>query len=328
LYKDINLVEAYIGGLCEDIVSGFGDVGPLMKASLKEQYLRFRDGDPYFYQNPGVLDDEEIAELKDISMGSLILKNTAVSKFPINPFMLTLSSFYDPNACSKSSNLNSVKFSTSFQMNYTINSEKTEINFTVVSTAKGWFAFGFGSSMASIDGFMFQSNSSGYWIMKNMFTTGYGIINIREIEITTKFQDLSPGNSNTKIFSFIRPLVPAISTTKESVLYVKLDNKPQSVAFAFSDKPYSSYHESNRGIVDINFYESNSPDIHIEKNENLGKVVVFVFHGIVMSVLFLVLFPIGILVARYHPNRATFVTVHKFLMSVVVSDVCFVNLYI
>jgi peroxidase len=69
-YTNIDDVESYFAVFAETIVSGI--VGPLINASIKEQFIRLRDGDPYFYQRPGYLADEEELELREMTFGHLI----------------------------------------------------------------------------------------------------------------------------------------------------------------------------------------------------------------------------------------------------------------
>ncbi|KAJ3085601.1 hypothetical protein HK102_014013, partial [Quaeritorhiza haematococci] len=58
---NISNIDAYIGALAEDVQSGI--LPPLMAASVYEQFLRTRAGDRFWYQKPGVLTAEELAEL-------------------------------------------------------------------------------------------------------------------------------------------------------------------------------------------------------------------------------------------------------------------------
>src|SRR5207249_8740239 len=50
LYGNVNNIDLWVGALAEDHVAG-SSTGPLIRAALKDQFTRLRDGDRFWYQN-------------------------------------------------------------------------------------------------------------------------------------------------------------------------------------------------------------------------------------------------------------------------------------
>jgi len=76
VYGDVDLVEAWIGGLAEPAVNG-GLLGELFSTVLVDQFLRLRDGDPYWSENSG-LPQSQIDGLWDTKLADIIERNSDV----------------------------------------------------------------------------------------------------------------------------------------------------------------------------------------------------------------------------------------------------------
>lgn len=50
VYRDINTIDLWVGGLAEDHLEG-AEVGETFHHILKDQFTRLRDGDRFWYQN-------------------------------------------------------------------------------------------------------------------------------------------------------------------------------------------------------------------------------------------------------------------------------------
>lgn len=80
VYSSVCEVEAFVGCLAEDRVSGT-EVGPLLRAALIEQFSRLRDGDRFFYETlefPGALADlDEVKELREktLKLQHIVVRN-------------------------------------------------------------------------------------------------------------------------------------------------------------------------------------------------------------------------------------------------------------
>jgi len=84
LYGDVNNIDAWVGCLAEDHVSG-SSVGPLVKAMLLEQFGRLRDGDRFWYENQFY--KEERAELESTKLSDIIRRNTDITNIQNNVFV-------------------------------------------------------------------------------------------------------------------------------------------------------------------------------------------------------------------------------------------------
>lgn len=76
IYGDVDLVDAWVGGLAED-AHGDGLLGELFASIVIDQFERLRDGDPY-WSEAGALSDAEIEALWDTSLADIIERNTDI----------------------------------------------------------------------------------------------------------------------------------------------------------------------------------------------------------------------------------------------------------
>lgn len=70
-YPSINGIDPWIGALCEDHVSG-AQVGPLLKAIIKDQFERVRDGDRFWWETNFMIDQQEI---KNTTLTDIVNRN-------------------------------------------------------------------------------------------------------------------------------------------------------------------------------------------------------------------------------------------------------------
>ena len=84
LYGDVDQVDAWIGGLAEP-PHGDGVVGELFSAVIVDQFMRTRDGDPY-WSEASSLPQAEIDELWSTTLADVIERNTDVDAIQDNVF--------------------------------------------------------------------------------------------------------------------------------------------------------------------------------------------------------------------------------------------------
>ena len=85
VYGDVDLVEAWIGGLAED-PAGDGVLGELFATIILDQFLRIRDGDPFWSENSD-LSGRELDALWDTSLADIIERNTDIENIQDNVFI-------------------------------------------------------------------------------------------------------------------------------------------------------------------------------------------------------------------------------------------------
>ncbi|KAJ8985113.1 hypothetical protein NQ317_012763 [Molorchus minor] len=74
LYGHPGNIDVFVGGVLEDQIDG-GKVGPLFQCLLIEQFKRLRDGDRFYYENPGVFKPEQLTQIKQYSLGRVLCDN-------------------------------------------------------------------------------------------------------------------------------------------------------------------------------------------------------------------------------------------------------------
>ncbi len=85
IYGDVDSVDAWIGGLAED-PHGNGIVGELFATVIIDQFLRTRDGDPYWSQGSG-LPKHEVKALWDTTLADVIEANTDIGSIQDNALL-------------------------------------------------------------------------------------------------------------------------------------------------------------------------------------------------------------------------------------------------
>ncbi len=88
LYGTVDNVDAWVGGLAEDHVSG-GSTGLLIRTVLLDQFSRLQSADEFYHTNDPDLKSslvEAIIDLDNISLRKVVLANTTVRKTSVNPF--------------------------------------------------------------------------------------------------------------------------------------------------------------------------------------------------------------------------------------------------
>lgn len=73
-----------MGGLAEDHIPG-AMIGPLFQAVMKDEFLRLRDSDRFWYEN-GQFTETELASIRSTKLSDLIERNTDITNLPDNIF--------------------------------------------------------------------------------------------------------------------------------------------------------------------------------------------------------------------------------------------------
>uniref|UniRef100_A0A8C3YN05 Lactoperoxidase n=1 Tax=Catagonus wagneri TaxID=51154 RepID=A0A8C3YN05_9CETA len=85
LYGTPDNIDVWIGGSAEPLVER-GRVGPLLACLLGKQFQQIRDGDRFWWENPGVFTEEQRNSLEKMSFSRLVCDNTRITKVPLHPF--------------------------------------------------------------------------------------------------------------------------------------------------------------------------------------------------------------------------------------------------
>jgi peroxidase len=84
-YANVNQIDFWVGGLAEDHVPG-SSLGPLFHKIILDDFVRVRDGDRFWYQNPGEFSAAEVAELNATTFTDVIKRNSSIQYMQANNF--------------------------------------------------------------------------------------------------------------------------------------------------------------------------------------------------------------------------------------------------
>lgn len=87
VYGDINYIDPWVGGLCEDHVQG-AQVGQFIQQVLKLQFTALRDGDRFWYQNDPRLSLDEKNSINNTKLSDVIRGNTDIDSVPSDVFQI------------------------------------------------------------------------------------------------------------------------------------------------------------------------------------------------------------------------------------------------
>lgn len=85
LYGTPDNIDIWVGGIAEPLVER-GRVGSLLACLLGKQFQQIRDGDRFWWENPGVFTKKQRDSLQKMSFSRLVCDNTHITKVPLNPF--------------------------------------------------------------------------------------------------------------------------------------------------------------------------------------------------------------------------------------------------
>ncbi|NXJ08990.1 PERM Myeloperoxidase, partial [Odontophorus gujanensis] len=85
LYGTPDNIDLWIGAIAEPFIPQ-GRVGPLLACIIGTQFRNLRDGDRFWWENPGVFTLQQLEELSKISVSRVICDNTHIKKLPRDMF--------------------------------------------------------------------------------------------------------------------------------------------------------------------------------------------------------------------------------------------------
>ncbi|VDD90879.1 unnamed protein product, partial [Enterobius vermicularis] len=97
IYKSPNDVDLYVGAMVEDPVAE-GLVGTTLACLVGNQFKRLRDGDRFYFENPGIFTARQLAELRKVTLSRIICDNG--DEFDTIPKDAFLFSDEDLSSCS------------------------------------------------------------------------------------------------------------------------------------------------------------------------------------------------------------------------------------
>ncbi|KAJ3168739.1 hypothetical protein HDU87_000942 [Geranomyces variabilis] len=321
LYPNMDDVDAYVGAIVEDHASP-STLGPLSSAILSEQLLRLRDGDRFWYENPGVLTTDELLDIKtNGTLGMLVTSNTNITVFPDNPFSVTTPNYVLGAPVTKLSDAASESLTVPGIMKLSWNIDGDQIHFTVETDASGWVGFGFGANMLPADIYLFRHDTAaGTWTCQDSWSkdlevpqpdTAYGgTLSVTEFATSASL-------------TYVHKMTFSRALNTGDPYDVAITKDAMQMIFATGDTVSPSYHGvMNRQHATVNFYTGSSS----LDSDTSGLYRLNVFHGITMYAGFGFIYPFGIYIARYWKDGGSWVFYHQLLMGAVTTEIVFAAL--
>ncbi|NXC35844.1 PERM Myeloperoxidase, partial [Campylorhamphus procurvoides] len=87
VYGTADNIDVWIGAVAEPLVPG-GRVGPLLACILGTQFRNLRDGDRFWWENPGVFTPQQLQALRKVTLSKVFCANTRIQKMPRDVFRI------------------------------------------------------------------------------------------------------------------------------------------------------------------------------------------------------------------------------------------------
>jgi len=302
-YASVDQVEALMGGLAEDHIND-GNYGELISKSFAETWLRIRDSDRFWYENREVsgFSLDEISQIQTTTLLEIIKRNTPKSvSYPQNLW------FVQPASISKALNQGygfSAQLADGFNMQWKISG--SDITFLItVSSINSWFGIGFnpnGPAMQDTDMMVFVNSPNSQYgvIAKNYLGVGRAV-KPKLLADDDQILELLGGTKVENGFTIVEVKRPLNAKNRKSLTgQIKM-----VYAWNFHSKGLS-YHGGNRDTRDVNLITGESSSFVNVKSKNL-----LLMHGIVMFLIWGVLFPGSVWIVRYLRHRDSYMSQHR-----------------
>ncbi|KAJ8305370.1 hypothetical protein KUTeg_015915, partial [Tegillarca granosa] len=87
LYRHPDNVDLFVGGMSETPLEG-AKVGPTFICILVDQFRKLREGDRFWYENPGIFSPEQLTAIKQVSLAGVICESSdSINKVQRNVFL-------------------------------------------------------------------------------------------------------------------------------------------------------------------------------------------------------------------------------------------------
>uniref|UniRef100_A0A646QDL0 Peroxidasin n=1 Tax=Hemiscolopendra marginata TaxID=943146 RepID=A0A646QDL0_9MYRI len=101
LYGHPDNIDLWVGGVSEDLAPG-ARVGPTFLCILADQFKRLRDGDRFYYENPGIFKPEQLTQIKQSSLARVICDNgDNITQVTLDAFLVPQRQTPPYESCSK-----------------------------------------------------------------------------------------------------------------------------------------------------------------------------------------------------------------------------------
>eukprot|EP00294_Goniomonas_avonlea_P000533 CAMPEP_0114552126 /NCGR_PEP_ID=MMETSP0114-20121206/6962_1 /TAXON_ID=31324 /ORGANISM="Goniomonas sp, Strain m" /LENGTH=930 /DNA_ID=CAMNT_0001736989 /DNA_START=8 /DNA_END=2800 /DNA_ORIENTATION=- len=289
--NNIDNLDAFVGGGAEK-PQGSSLLGPLYTASLYEQFTRFRDGDRFYFEAPGVM--RTTADLEAVlktSLSEIVKRNTAIKEMPVNIFVPssvkgTASANADSScAASTLSDLSCMsQVNSQVSIHWTVAEGGATVAFALQVAGAGWLALGL---------------SEGGMVGSEVALGSTADMKVKPFKLKAKAVSEVVEDTAQRISAASLVMEGGMTTlrfTREANNggQVPLNLAGTTLVWAFSTSPGLGYHGQDRGVV-----EWTPGGAGAFAKVDPWKVV----HGAMMFLSWGVLLPAGVFAARYAKHR-------------------------
>ncbi|CAG8540148.1 15379_t:CDS:10 [Funneliformis mosseae] len=304
-YGTIDRVEAFMGGLAEDHVNG-GNYGELFSKSFVESWSKIRDSDRFWYENKDAgFSKDELSIIQKTTLLQIFERNTPqYVTYPQNLWFVQppISKTKPDNKEFKGSDT----LADGFNLQWTV--EGSDITFLItMNSENSWFGIGFNpnteAAMLDTDMMIFYNqdvNNKPSVVGRNYKGIGRAI---KPKELPDNDQILTILDSKTKVENGITQVLvkrPLNAKNRKSI--------DGSIEMVYAWNPTSNvltFHAGNRGKKTINFRTGETSNSYSKQRKLL------LMHGIVMFIIWGILFPGSVWIVRYLRHKDSYMSQHR-----------------
>ncbi|KAJ3085918.1 hypothetical protein HK102_013685 [Quaeritorhiza haematococci] len=334
---NITQLDAFVGGLAEPHVAG-ANFGELFARSIAQQFQATRDGDRFWFENPGVLSEDQLFEIRNTTFRQVILRNIAGGAYSelsekeanetlsLNPWQFQVQRRLNPlpNNGMFSQDFMNRAYRMSYQVEGAGNVGNTSgvgapssetLRVILQCASEGWCGLGFGSSMQDAE-FVVGRIENGKVVVEEFRSSGrfsrpQPLPSTARSSISVSSATYADG---VMTIDFRRPskVDPSASSAKNLLL------KNQDILWAYNptrpigDQWFHAHGPATRGTLRrFNFFANGNT---IE-SRGIEMTPLRLAHGWGMATLWGLLFPFGAFWARFMRHTQNWAFVHIALQS-------------
>ena len=74
IYSNVDDIDLFAGGISEKHMDNL-QVGPTFNCIMSQQFQALRDGDRFYYENPGLFTEDQLRSIKNVTMSTILCNN-------------------------------------------------------------------------------------------------------------------------------------------------------------------------------------------------------------------------------------------------------------
>jgi len=339
--NDVNKVDLWVGGLAEQVTTRGAFVGETFRAIIKDQFIRTRDGDRFWFENDQLghfeagafvpyLTAAERDEIKGTTMADIIKRTTGAKGIPNSVFRVPASL---PTAATGGTggtdaaegNGTAVSTQRTAALGPAISLEweapsagATELEITAKFKGTGWFAVGLGSGMRDADVIMMRVQGGNPEVI-DATSSGYMLPAPDRQQNVELVSGSEAGGVTTVVFK------RRISTGDASDKVITSGPNSVIVAWDPSSDAYGPHGANRLAGLSVDFLKAAGTDsgggfaggfgsLDIEAQIREAKLAAYGFHGLSMFSTWGVLVPAGVFTVRFAKHLTIWQAFHRWSM--------------